>query len=121
MTSSAGKTSILGEVDINGKKAFALKFNESRNMEWMDKVYLAAYDESTNTVEKLKPLEGNKHFYEEELDDIEKELQKSLKKRKHSNHLYLKFYPGWQQVPMPYTRLNGKCWVMPVISMSEKW
>jgi L-lysine 2,3-aminomutase len=45
MTSSAGKTSLMGVVEVNGRKAFALKFNESRNMEWMDKVYLAEYDE----------------------------------------------------------------------------
>ena len=45
MTSSAGKTSLLGEVEVNGKKAFALKFNEARNMDWLDKVYLAEFDE----------------------------------------------------------------------------
>ncbi|MEZ5198416.1 MAG: hypothetical protein R2764_19135 [Bacteroidales bacterium] len=45
MTSSAGKTSILGTVEVNGEKLFALKFNESRNMEWMDKVFLAKFDE----------------------------------------------------------------------------
>merc|ERR1711991_411286 len=53
MTSSAGKTSMLGEAIIGGKKAFVLKFNESRNMEWMDKVYIAEYDENQNTIEKL--------------------------------------------------------------------
>jgi hypothetical protein len=75
MTSSAGKTSLLGEVEVNGKKAFALKFNEARNMEWLDKVYLAEYDESENTIEKLKPLGGGKYFYEDELEKIEKDLE----------------------------------------------
>jgi len=81
MTSSAGKTSILGTVDINGQKAFALKFNESRNMEWMDQVFLAKYDEKENTVEKLIPFEGEKHFYEDELIRIENDKQKALLKR----------------------------------------
>ncbi len=81
MTSSAGKTSILGTVEVNGKKAFALKFNESRNMEWMDKVYLAKYDEKENTVIQLTPFEGEKFFYEDELEQIEKSKIESLEKR----------------------------------------
>ncbi len=81
MTSSAGKTSILGTVELNGQKAFALKFNESRNMEWMDKVFLAKYDEKENTIEKLIPFEGEKHFYEEELIQIENNKQETLLRR----------------------------------------
>lgn len=76
MTSSAGKTSMLGTVEVNGKKAFALKFNEARNMEWMDKVYLAQYDDEQNTIEKLLPFEGDKYFYSDELEAIEKSLEK---------------------------------------------
>jgi L-lysine 2,3-aminomutase len=74
MTSSAGKTSLLGTVEINGKKAFVLKFNEARNMEWLDRVFLAEYDEQQNTIEKLKPFEADSYFYEEELKKIEKDL-----------------------------------------------
>jgi hypothetical protein len=36
---------LLGTVELPGQKLFALKFNEGRNMEWMDKVYLVQYDE----------------------------------------------------------------------------
>ena len=82
MTSSAGKTSILGTVKVNGEKAYALKFNESRNMEWMDKVFLAKYDENENTVEKLKPFDTDQFFFEEELHQIENHLNKSLDKKK---------------------------------------
>jgi len=81
MTSSAGKTSILGTVKLNGQKAFALKFNESRNMKWMDRVFLAKYDEKENTIEKLIPFEGEKHFYEEELIQIENNKQETLLRR----------------------------------------
>ena len=56
MTSSAGKTSILGTVTVNGRKAFVLKFNEARNMEWMDKVYLAEYDEKQDTIIQIKAI-----------------------------------------------------------------
>ncbi len=75
MTSSAGKTSLMGTVEVNGKKAFALKFNEARNMNWMDKVYLAEYDEKENTIEKLKPFGGGEYFYINELASIEKDLK----------------------------------------------
>lgn len=81
MTSSAGKTSILGTTEISGEKVFVLKFNESRNMEWMDKVYLAKYDEQENTIENLKPYEGGKHFYEDELAQIENERMERLSKK----------------------------------------
>jgi len=74
MTTSAGKVSILGVTEVGGKKAFALKFNESRNMEWMDRVFLAQYDETTNRVDFLKPFDTPEFFYEQELREIEEQL-----------------------------------------------
>ncbi len=79
MTSSAGKTSLMGVVEVNGRKAFALKFNEARNMKWLDKVYLAEYDEVENTIEKLKPFDGGEYFYKEEVAQIEKQLENNYK------------------------------------------
>lgn len=78
MTSSAGKVSILGTCEVNGKKAFALKFTEGRNMEWMDQVFLAQYDEEQNTVDLLPPFEGGEFFFREELRAIESELADAL-------------------------------------------
>ncbi len=87
MTSSAGKTSIIGTTEVNGEKAFVLKFNESRNMEWMDKVFLAKFDEQENTIEKLKPFEGDKYFFEDELHQIEKEKTETLSRKMKDNNL----------------------------------
>jgi hypothetical protein len=76
MTSSAGKISLLGKVKMeNGKDAFALKFNEARNMKWMDQAFLAVYDEEENTIEKLIPYDTDKYFFEDELKEIENTLQ----------------------------------------------
>ncbi len=75
MTTSAGKMSILGTAIVNGEKAFALKFTESRNMEWMDKVFLAKYDEKTNRVDFLTPFDTKEFFFEGELHQIEKKLE----------------------------------------------
>lgn len=80
MTTSAGKVSILGVAEVGGKKAFALKFNESRNMEWMDRVFLAQYDETTNRVDFLKPFDTPEFFYEQELREIEEKLMEVHKK-----------------------------------------
>jgi L-lysine 2,3-aminomutase len=79
MTSSSGKISLLGTAEINGDTVFALKFNEGRNMDWMDRVYFARYDELENTIEKLKPYGGDKHFYEDELTEIENKLESAIK------------------------------------------
>jgi lysine 2,3-aminomutase len=78
MTSSAGKISLLGTAEVNGETVFALKFNEGRNMDWMDRVYLARYDEKENTIEKLLPYQGEKHFYEDECTEIEQRLAAAL-------------------------------------------
>ena len=80
MTSSAGKTSLMGTVEVNGRKAFALKFNEARNMKWMDRVFLAEYCEEENTIEKLKPFDGGEYFYKDDLARIELDLKEKYDK-----------------------------------------
>ncbi len=82
MTSSAGKTSLLGTTEINGEKVFVLKFNEARDMKWIDEVYFGKFDEKQNVIEKLEPFGTDKYFYEDELEVIENELEEVLKKRK---------------------------------------
>ena len=81
MTSSAGKISIMGTTEINGETAFALQFTEGRNMQWMDKVFLAKYDTQQNTVDLLTPFEGEDFFFRQELHQIEAELAQALKQR----------------------------------------
>ncbi len=81
MTTSAGKLSLLGECNVGGRKALALKFNESRNMEWMDKVFLAVYDEKETRVDKFIPFDGGKYFFENELHQIEQELSDTLERK----------------------------------------
>jgi len=78
MTTSAGKLSLMGMSEINGETVFALKFNEARNMQWMDKVFHAKFNAETNDISLLKPVEGESFFFEDELAAIEKELADSL-------------------------------------------
>jgi L-lysine 2,3-aminomutase len=86
-TSSAGKVSIIGTTEVNGDKVFVLKFNESRNMEWMDKVFLAKYDEDEITIENLEPYEGEKFFFEDELKQIEDEKTEKLSRKMKEKNL----------------------------------
>jgi len=74
MTTSAGKMSILGTCIVGGEKAFALKFTEARNMEWMDKVFLAKWDATTNRVDFLTPFDTENFFFASELKEIEAHL-----------------------------------------------
>ena len=81
MTISAGKLAILGTSVVNGEKCFALQFTEARNMEWMNRVFLAKHDEQKNKIDLLSPLDTDKFFFEEELEKIERELTAALNKR----------------------------------------
>jgi L-lysine 2,3-aminomutase len=81
MTISAGKLSILGTSIVNGEKCFALQFTESRNMEWMNRVFLAKYDEQQNKIDLLKPFDTEKFFFEDELKEIEEGLAEALRRR----------------------------------------
>lgn len=70
----------MGTSIINGEKVFALKFNEARNMKWIDNVYFAKFDEQENTIENLEPHAADKYFYEDELEEIESRLEEALKR-----------------------------------------
>jgi len=66
---------------VNGEKCFALQFTEARNMEWMDRVILAKYDEKENKIDCLTPLDTDKFFFEDELKQIETDLADALQQR----------------------------------------
>lgn len=80
MSSSAGKISLMGTTEVNGETAFALKFTEGRNMEWLDKVFLAKFDDRQNTIDLLQPYDTPEFFYRDELRRIEGELHGALGK-----------------------------------------
>ncbi len=81
MTISAGKLAILGTSIINGEKCFALQFTEGRNMEWMNRVFHAKYDETINKIDLLIPFDTEKYFYQDELKEIEAALTDALQKK----------------------------------------
>ncbi len=81
MTISAGKLAILGTSVIGGEKCFALQFTEARNMEWMNRVFHAKYDEEKNKIDLLLPFDTENYFFKNELKEIEANLAEALRKR----------------------------------------
>lgn len=81
MTISAGKLAIMGTSVIGGEKCFALQFTEGRNMEWMNRVFHAKYDEQKNKIDLLLPFDTEKFFFADELKEIEESLAEALRKR----------------------------------------
>ena len=81
MTISAGKLAIMGTAVVNGEKCFALQFTEARNMAWMDRVFLAKYNEHESRVDFLSPFDTDKFFFEDELKEIEATLAAALNAR----------------------------------------
>ena len=81
MTISAGKLAIIGTTTVAGRKCFALKFTEARNMEWMDQVFLAEYDETVDKISLVKPFGDDKFFFEDELKEIEHALANKIKEK----------------------------------------
>jgi L-lysine 2,3-aminomutase len=78
MTTSAGKISLLGTAQVAGETLFALKFTEGRNMEWLDEVFLARYDQQTDNVAMLEPYDTQEFFFAGELRAIEERLSRTL-------------------------------------------
>ncbi|MCL1124517.1 hypothetical protein [Shewanella surugensis] len=81
MTISAGKLAILGTSIINGEKCFALQFTEARNMQWMNRVFHAKYNETENKIDCLVPFDTDEYFFEAELKQIETQLAQALQTR----------------------------------------
>jgi hypothetical protein len=51
-------------------------------MEWLDKVFLARYDERENNVGSLTPFDTADFFFAAELKEIEDELAEALRQRR---------------------------------------
>jgi len=90
MTLSAGKISLIGVTEIEGKKVIVLKVNEGRNMDWIDETFFAEYDDKATSITQLKPFKADKFFFEDELHQIEEELDRrireALAKHKEATH-----------------------------------
>jgi len=70
MSCSPGKVLIDGITEINGKKAFALKFIQGRNPDWVNHLFFAEYDDDADWMDILKPFEEEEFFFDEEFSQM---------------------------------------------------
>ncbi len=77
MSATPGKVQILGvtEIPVDGKmeKVFALQMLQGRNPNWVAKPFFAKYDPEAYWLDDLKPVFGDKFFYDLELDEMKEE------------------------------------------------
>jgi len=73
MSATAGKVLVDGVVEVNGEKAFALKFLQAREPSWVNRLFFAKYDRRATWLRDLVPAFGDKRFFfQEALDAIRK-------------------------------------------------
>ena len=70
MSSTPGKIQILGVTDIGVKKAIVMRFLQGRNPDWVQRPFLAKYDEGAIWIDDLEPFAGKQFFYEDELKEM---------------------------------------------------
>jgi len=63
MSCSPGKIVIEDVTEIQGQKAFILKFTQGRNPEWTNRIFFAKYEKSASWFDDLKPLDGQNKFF----------------------------------------------------------
>ncbi|MCG8341756.1 MAG: lysine 2,3-aminomutase [Chlorobiales bacterium] len=71
MSCSPGKVVVEDVMEINGEKVFALKFTQSRNPEWTNRLFFAEYSETASWLDDLTPAFGhNEFFFEQEMEEL---------------------------------------------------
>ncbi|MEM3144202.1 MAG: lysine 2,3-aminomutase [Candidatus Nitrosotenuis sp.] len=69
MSATPGKVQILGVADFADQKVMVLRFLQGRNPDWVQIPFLAKYDEKAIWLDDLKPVSGDKFFFEEEMKE----------------------------------------------------
>lgn len=70
MSANPGKIQVLGTVDVGRRKAIVMRFLQGRNPKWVQRPFLAKYDEKAIWIDELRPFSGKKFFYEDNMQKI---------------------------------------------------
>ncbi len=71
MSCAPGKVIVEDILEMNGEKVFALKFTQSRNPAWTNKLFFAEYSETASWIDDLTPAFGHEEFFfEKEMDEL---------------------------------------------------
>ena len=63
MSAGPGKVEVLGVTEVAGEKAFALRFIQARNPDWVGRPFFARYDESATWLDQLRPIGDEPSFF----------------------------------------------------------
>jgi KamA family protein len=66
MSCLPGKVAIDGIAEVHGQKVFVLKFIQSRDPAWTNRVFFAKFDRRATWLDQLQPAFGEKEFFFEE-------------------------------------------------------
>ncbi len=66
MSATPGKVLVDGVTEIDGEKAFVLKFIQGRDPRWVERIFFAAYDDDASWLDDLEPAFGPERFFFEE-------------------------------------------------------
>ena len=66
MSAGPGKVEVQGITEIQGEKVFVLRFIQGRNMQWVQRPFLAKYDENATWLDQLEPAFGEDRFFFED-------------------------------------------------------
>ncbi len=70
MSATPGKVQVSGISTIGGQKMLVLRFLQGRNPDWAHTPFFAKYDANAIWLDDLRPVEGSRFFFEDELDKI---------------------------------------------------
>lgn len=63
MSCTPGKVMVLGVEEVNKEKVFVLKFIQSREPSWTNRIFFARFDPKATWMDDLKPAFGAKEFF----------------------------------------------------------
>jgi KamA family protein len=79
MSATPGKIMVDGRATVGNDDLFVLRFAQSRNPEWSDRVFFAKYDETVAWFDDLEPAFGSQRFFfEQELDAMQADARVRL-------------------------------------------
>ncbi|HJP40728.1 MAG TPA: lysine 2,3-aminomutase [Dehalococcoidia bacterium] len=68
MSADPGKVRVIGPVELPGRKVMALNFLQARDPDWVQRIFLAEWDENAAWLDELRPAFGEtRFFFEDEL------------------------------------------------------
>ena len=61
-----GKVEVQGMTEVGGERVFVLRFIQGRNPDWVQRPFLARYDERARKLDHLEPWGEDEFFFEPE-------------------------------------------------------